>query len=145
MRRALAILAAGSATRAGVDKVLADLGGQPVIAWSLAVWCTYAASFWLCFLAFDIAVPWSAPLLLQGLIGFGVAIPSSPGFFGPFEAVTRATLALYGVDAGKAVSYAVAYHLGTFVPISALGLWSLSRTHLRLADFKGKSPPPGPG
>ena len=33
MRRVLAILAAGSATRAGVDKVLADLGGQPVLAW----------------------------------------------------------------------------------------------------------------
>ena len=31
-----AILAAGSATRAGTDKVLADLGGQPVLAWSLA-------------------------------------------------------------------------------------------------------------
>jgi 2-C-methyl-D-erythritol 4-phosphate cytidylyltransferase len=36
VRRVLAILAAGSAARAGVDKVLADLGGQPVIAWSLA-------------------------------------------------------------------------------------------------------------
>ncbi len=36
MRAALAILAAGGATRAGVDKVLADLGGQPVLAWSLA-------------------------------------------------------------------------------------------------------------
>jgi 2-C-methyl-D-erythritol 4-phosphate cytidylyltransferase len=36
MRRVLAILAAGNATRAGVDKVLADLGGQPVLAWSLA-------------------------------------------------------------------------------------------------------------
>jgi 2-C-methyl-D-erythritol 4-phosphate cytidylyltransferase len=36
MRRVLAILAAGSATRAGTDKVLADLGGQPVLAWSLA-------------------------------------------------------------------------------------------------------------
>lgn len=36
MRRVLAILAAGSATRAGVDKVLADLGGQPLLAWSLA-------------------------------------------------------------------------------------------------------------
>jgi len=36
VRRALAILAAGSATRAGVDKVLADLGGQPVLAWSIA-------------------------------------------------------------------------------------------------------------
>ncbi len=36
MRRVLAILAAGNATRAGFDKVLADLGGQPVLAWSLA-------------------------------------------------------------------------------------------------------------
>jgi len=36
VRRVLAILAAGNATRAGVDKVLADLGGQPVLAWSLA-------------------------------------------------------------------------------------------------------------
>jgi 2-C-methyl-D-erythritol 4-phosphate cytidylyltransferase len=36
VRRVLAILGAGAATRAGVDKVLADLGGQPVLAWSLA-------------------------------------------------------------------------------------------------------------
>jgi len=31
----LAILAAGSSSRAGVDKVLADLGGHPVLVWSL--------------------------------------------------------------------------------------------------------------
>jgi len=31
----LAVLAAGSSSRAGVDKVLADLGGHPVLAWSL--------------------------------------------------------------------------------------------------------------
>jgi 2-C-methyl-D-erythritol 4-phosphate cytidylyltransferase len=31
----LAVLAAGSASRAGVDKVLADLGGHPVIVWSV--------------------------------------------------------------------------------------------------------------
>jgi 2-C-methyl-D-erythritol 4-phosphate cytidylyltransferase len=31
----LAILAAGSSSRAGVDKVLADLGGHPVLLWSL--------------------------------------------------------------------------------------------------------------
>ncbi|MBI4502540.1 MAG: flippase-like domain-containing protein [Gemmatimonadetes bacterium] len=129
---------------AGLDALRSAPRFVAVIAWSLAVWCTYAASFWLCFRAFNIAVPWSAPLLLQGLIGFGVAVPSSPGFFGPFEAVTRATLALYGVDAGRAVSYAVAYHLGTFVPISLLGLWSLSRSHLHLADFKRGSPLPAP-
>jgi 2-C-methyl-D-erythritol 4-phosphate cytidylyltransferase len=31
----LAILAAGSSSRAGVDKVLADLGGHPLLTWSL--------------------------------------------------------------------------------------------------------------
>jgi 2-C-methyl-D-erythritol 4-phosphate cytidylyltransferase len=31
-----AILAAGGSTRAGTDKLTADLGGQPVLAWSLA-------------------------------------------------------------------------------------------------------------
>jgi len=31
-----AILAAGSSTRAGTDKITADLGGQPVLAWSIA-------------------------------------------------------------------------------------------------------------
>ncbi len=36
MHRVLAILAAGTATRAGTDKVLAELGGEPVLAWSLA-------------------------------------------------------------------------------------------------------------
>ncbi len=36
MRRVLAVLAAGNATRAGVDKALAELGAQPVLAWSLA-------------------------------------------------------------------------------------------------------------
>ncbi|GAC1461915.1 MAG: 2-C-methyl-D-erythritol 4-phosphate cytidylyltransferase [Candidatus Limnocylindrales bacterium] len=36
MTAGLAILAAGSSTRAGTDKVSADLGGRPVLAWSLA-------------------------------------------------------------------------------------------------------------
>lgn len=35
MPAVLAILAAGSSSRAGVDKVLAELGGQPVLVWSL--------------------------------------------------------------------------------------------------------------
>ena len=35
MTAVLAILAAGSSLRAGVDKVLADLGGHPVLLWSV--------------------------------------------------------------------------------------------------------------
>ncbi len=107
-----------------------------VIVWSFVVWLVSAASLGMGLVAFDIDVPRSAALLLQGLIAFGVAIPSSPGFFGPFEAMTRVSLALYGVEAGRAVSYAVGYHLGTFLPITLLGMWSLSRAHLHLVDLR---------
>lgn len=107
-----------------------------IAVWSLVHWLVAAASYWLAFRAFAIPVDWTAALLLQSLIAFGAAIPSSPGFFGPFEAVTRAVLAVYGVPAALAVSYAVAYHIAVFVPITLLGLWSLSRAHLHLADLR---------
>jgi uncharacterized protein (TIRG00374 family) len=107
-----------------------------VIAWSLVLWLVNGLSFAVCFRAFGLPVPWEGAFLLQGLIGFGVAVPSSPGFFGPFEAVTRLTLGLYGIGADQAVSYAVAYHIGGFVPITVLGLYSLSRTHVRLGELR---------
>jgi hypothetical protein len=103
--------------------------------WSFAVWTTYATSFWLCFRAFGLPVPWGGALLLQALIGFGVAIPAAPGFWGVFEAVTLLTLGLYGIPDDGAASFAVAYHIGTFIPITVLGLWSLSRVGLDLGGL----------
>jgi len=119
----------------GLDALKSPRRFALVVVWSLVLWLVSAASYWLASMALGLQVPASSALLLQGLIAFGVAIPSSPGFFGPFEAVTRATLGLYGVAATQAVTYAVAYHLAVFVPISLLGLWSLSRAHVHLADL----------
>lgn len=107
-----------------------------VVLWSLVLWLVNAAAFAVCFRAFGLTLPLEAALLLQGIIGFGVAVPSTPGFVGVFEAATRVTLAIYGVDASRAVSYALTYHLTTFLPITLLGLWSLSRLHLRLGELQ---------
>jgi glycosyltransferase 2 family protein len=107
-----------------------------VVGWSLVLWLVNGASFAVCFRAFSLPVPAEGALLLQGIIGFGVALPSSPGFVGVFEAATRATLAVYGIDATRAVSYAVAYHATTFLPITLLGLYSLSRMRLHLAELR---------
>jgi glycosyltransferase 2 family protein len=115
-----------------------------VLAWSLVLWLVNAGSFALCFQAFGLDIPARASLLLQGLIGFGVALPSSPGFFGPFEAATRVTLALYGISAELSVSYAVAYHIAGFLPITLLGLYSLSRAHVRLGELRSAGATPEP-
>ena len=114
-----------------------------VVFWSVVLWIKNAVSFAICFRAFGLDVPLESALLLQGIIGFGVAVPSTPSFLGIFEATTLVTLQLYGVDSSLAVSYALTYHLTTFLPITLLGLWSLSRLHLHLRDLSAPSPLPG--
>jgi len=107
-----------------------------VVVWSLAVWLVNGAAFYLGFLAFHInGLPLTAPLLLQGIVAIGVAIPSSPGFFGLFEAGSRVSLGLYGVPGVAAASFALGTHIGWFVPITALGLFHLARSGLSLRDI----------
>ncbi|HEX5575486.1 MAG TPA: lysylphosphatidylglycerol synthase transmembrane domain-containing protein, partial [Gemmatimonadales bacterium] len=99
-----------------------------VVFWSFVLWNVNALGFFVAFGAFDIAVSYWGALLMQGLLVLGISIPSTPGFFGPFEAVIVAVLALYQVPNDLAFSYAISYHLTTFAPITLLGLWSLIRT-----------------
>ncbi|MGH7629975.1 MAG: lysylphosphatidylglycerol synthase transmembrane domain-containing protein [Gemmatimonadales bacterium] len=100
----------------------------PVLLGSLVLWLVNAVSFWICFAAFDIPVGFAGALMVQGLIVFGVSVPSTPGYVGPFEAAIVAGLALYGVAEDRSFSYALAYHVTTFIPIVLLGLWSTVRT-----------------
>jgi hypothetical protein len=99
-----------------------------VVFWSLVLWLVNALAFYVGFAAFDIPVRYTGALLLQGLLILGISIPSTPGFFGPFEAVIVAVLALYGISRSLAFSYAIAFHVTTFVPITLLGLWSAARS-----------------
>jgi uncharacterized protein (TIRG00374 family) len=109
----------------GVLRTPGRLAG--VVFWSLVLWLVNALAFYVAFAAFDIPVSYLGALLLQGLLVLGISIPSTPGFFGPFEAVIVAVLALYGVPKDVAFSYGIAFHIASFVPITLLGLWSLAR------------------
>jgi uncharacterized protein (TIRG00374 family) len=99
-----------------------------VVFWSFVLWLVNALAFYVGFASFDIPVSYFGALLMQGLLVLGISIPSTPGFFGPFEAVIVAVLALYGVPADAAFTYAISFHVTSFVPITLLGLWSLART-----------------
>jgi uncharacterized protein (TIRG00374 family) len=101
---------------------------------SLVVWLVNALSFYIAFAAFGIEVGFAGALLVQSLLAFGVAAPSSPGYFGIFELVVAASLALFGVPKDIAVAYGITYHITTFIPITLLGLYSLVRTGLHVKD-----------
>lgn len=107
-----------------------------VMAWSLTLWLLNGFSFYVGAKAFNLPVDFPGILLMQGLLVFGIAVPSSPGFVGIFEAAVIAGLSLYGIGKDRAVSYALTYHLTTFLPITLLGLWSLAKTPISLGDFR---------
>lgn len=104
------------------------------VLWSIGLWLLNGAAFHVAFAAFDLQVGFAGALLLQSLIAFGIAAPSTPGYFGVFEAVTAACLALFGVPAGAGFAYGITFHITTFIPITLLGLWSLTRTGLHVRD-----------
>lgn len=103
-----------------------------VVAWSFVIWTLNAAAFWVAFRAFGIEVPYAGALILQGVLVFAIAPPQAPGYVGGFELAIVGSLALFGIEGGKALAYAVTYHVTTFVPITLLGAWSLIRTGLSL-------------
>ncbi|MFI5245830.1 MAG: lysylphosphatidylglycerol synthase transmembrane domain-containing protein [Gemmatimonadales bacterium] len=113
-----------------------------VFFWTVLHWCCNAFAFWLGFQALHLSAPFSAGLMLQGLIAIGVAIPSTPGFFGPFEAVGKVGLAVYGVSNAEAVSWVLGFHVLSFIPITIMGAWYLTRMKLHFRDFSTASEAP---
>ena len=108
-----------------------------VFGWTVAHWLTNAVAFWLGFKAVGIEAPFSAAVFLQGLIAIGVALPSSPGFFGVFEAFAKAGLGeVYGVSPTLAVSWAIGFHLLSFIPITVIGAWYFARLGMHLSDVE---------
>jgi uncharacterized protein (TIRG00374 family) len=107
-----------------------------IIAWSFAVWLVNALSFYLMFGAFGITVDFAGALVMQGLIMFGVAVPAAPGYVGLFEAPIILVLGLYGLSSGLALTYALTYHITTFIPITLLGAWSVMRTGIGLGQLR---------
>ncbi len=120
-RRALSIL----------DELIEGLGAlrSPALvvraaAWSLGFWLWHSASFWLGFRAFDIDAGYADALFLNGITALAVALPSAPGFFGPFEAAVRVALVdVLGLGERPTLAFAAGYHVAVFVPVTVIGLW----------------------
>jgi uncharacterized membrane protein YbhN (UPF0104 family) len=137
--RAVLLAREGAASLA----VLADARRfAAVLGWTVLHWLVQALSMQLGFMAVGIDVPLSASLFLLGVISFGVALPSSPGFFGVFEGAATVGLGVYGVPREQAISWALAYHLLSFIPITVLGAQALAVVGLSTRELRGTATPP---
>lgn len=105
--------------------------------WTSAVWVTMAVAWWVGLRALGVDLSFAAVLLTQTVVAIGIALPSAPGFFGPFESAARIAIGLYVVDAEAAAEAAVALHVAVFfLPVVVAGAASLLVTGLRPAHLR---------
>jgi len=129
----------------GKDALLAFASGLSVLRnpkrfasvlwWTLLHWLLNGLAFWLGFRAVGIEASFAAALFLQGMIAIAVAVPSSPGFFGVFEFVSKAVLPVYGVTPTLAVSWAIGFHILSFIPMTLIGAYYFIHLGLRLKEI----------
>lgn len=100
----------------GNPSALARAGGI-----TAAMWLVNGGVFLLVGLSTGIPLPLWAPFLLTFVVCIAITVPSSPGFIGVLEGSCVVGLALLGIDASRALAYAVLYHLTQVVPLVFLG------------------------
>ena len=103
--------------------------------WTLGFWLFNGLSFWLGMLAFGIDTGLVSAWFTQAVVGFGVAIPSAPGFIGTFHASANFALSgVYGVEEARSLAFAFGYHFGGWIPITVIGLVYAWKLGLSLGD-----------
>ena len=116
-----------------------------VFGWTVLHWLCNAFAFWVAFRAVGISAPFSAALFLQGVIAIGVAAPQAPGFFGVFELFGKEGLGLYGVPPDAAVTWAIGFHVLSYLPITVIGAWYFIRAGLSMGEISSvESDSPAP-
>ncbi|MBN2289869.1 MAG: flippase-like domain-containing protein [Candidatus Glassbacteria bacterium] len=111
-----------------------------ILALSLFHWWLIVYSYHLAFDAFSIGpLPWTAPYLTLGMVGLGVAVPSSPAYVGPVHAAIVFSLVAYGIDQPLAQGFAVIMHLLMFGPITLVGLAMMWREGLSLSTIRQRA------
>jgi len=129
----------------GLDMVLLGLTGirarahrLPLAAWTVLIWALGAVGAWSLLRAVHLDLTLIAGWTVLAFVGFGISIPSAPGYVGVWHAAAVLALAIFGVSQAVALGYAVLYHASQFVPITLLGWIFLLREHVSLGEATGR-------
>jgi hypothetical protein len=110
--------------------------GLPILFLSILIWAVISAYYWVVLLAFEPGQPYVAGLAVASITALGMTIPSSPGFIGVFEFLTRETMVLFGMVPDVALGYALVAHAVVYLVYSLLGLASMLQQNISYAELQ---------
>ena len=89
--------------------------------------------YWIVSFAFNLHIPYTAALLVVGVVNLAGLIPASPGGFGVYEFFGVLALGAIGVDKTQATAFILVNHLVIWLPVTLVGFFILFRRGLNLA------------
>ena len=110
--------------------------GLPLLFWSVLIWAMIAVYYWIVLLAFEPGQPYIAGVAVTSITALGMTIPSSPGYIGVFEFLTRETMVLFGMAPNVALGYALVAHAFVYVVLCLLGLVSMVQQNITYAEIQ---------
>jgi len=110
--------------------------GVPLLLWSVIIWGLISAYFWIVLLAFESGQPYVAGVGVASITALGMTIPSSPGYIGVFEFLTRETMVLFGMAPDTALGYALVAHAFNYVVLCLLGLVGMLQQNITYAQVQ---------
>ena len=103
---------------------------------SATIWACYGLAFYFGLEAFAFIrtyhLAWYVSLVLLVITTISVVVPSSPGYVGTWHFLCQVSLAMFGVPASPALSFAVVLHAVNVVPVLVLAILLASYEGIRI-------------
>ena len=112
------------------------IGFHSATIWLVASVIPFLGGFWA--MGIELGSFWrtlSAAWVTMAVVGVAIAVPSSPGFFGPYHLAFREALTQFGVPAVQATAVGTLVHAVFWITITTLGLVVLRSRRTSLGEL----------
>jgi uncharacterized protein (TIRG00374 family) len=118
----------------GLASLRSPLNVLMVFFTTVLIWLLETLKYWFVMHAFQFTVSFFALMLMNGIVNLATTLPSAPGYIGTFDAPGIAVLQAYGVPKAIATGYTLVLHAALWFPITALGLYYLTKEGIQWTE-----------
>jgi len=113
-------------------KMLIALVGYTGLCWALYAGTGLLTLLWVA----KLPITFFQAVAVFTLSALGMAVPSTPGAFGVFEAAVVFALSLFGVSKGEALAAGLVLHMIQYIPVTVVGALILAKSGLNLRKIR---------
>jgi len=94
----------------------------PFLFSSIIIWLLEGLIIFAFIRSLNIYTPVISGYLVMIMVGFGIAIPSAPGYIGVYQFMCIKALSIWGISESISLSFSLVMQAATFIPMNIIGL-----------------------